>query len=1036
MERLNVLLNKCVKSGVLLAATLPLVLTGCQDEEFGYTKYDVLNSKYAKEFAESFGDIDPNHTWNTATRASIDVEINFDGAYTVKVYTANPRYSENNAYLVGQFDNVEMGSHTFLCDMPATVECAYVGLIDYEGNRMILPAEVVMGKASVEFGSKQTRAVYNGTEPFTYGPSTNHVITTINDIRTPLATLPEQVNNTGKVSQNFEYISMGPFELAPIYSITSNQGGRYNYDMSNDEKNRVFGERLGVYTYDRQGNIVKESDGSIKITWVWHMNRGVLSDDLLSLTSGTWYEAHKKNEDANTWHNMYWFQNNIRYNSDAERDARESYCVWSGSDFKSEYDKIRTQGISLNLPSGTRFGFVLDTDHGNVFSNSSYNLDEGRPSAPDPNVPDHIKDTYAATFHADNNLYLAFEDWGYSSEWHDNDFNDLVLKLIPTGDYHTPLIIDKDVETDPIIYIVACEDLGGTFDWDFNDVVFGIEHVSGQKEARIKLLAAGGTLPIAIKYYGTKNDGNTYRDVKFVNLNKTSDDNEDKTRYLHHAFGTDHSIPVNVGAQNGVNHDPIYSEKFDVVNPYAFSVLDGASQFIVRVEYDKDHNENTIHVPNFEEKKKVPQAFLIADPKWQWPTEHQKITEKYPEFENWVKNFSDKQNTNWTHTIWGNVREFNAIPSGAANMLDFNAVQYNGNIATITLSKDDDKMSRNSEYKLALMLAEEANAEFWYTPKGGSPTKIDATIAPNGTVQADKLTTFTISSDMVNIIKDSGNNGEVRITFSNPAEGKVLLANWYKVGTKLPSNIEVLSPITLDLNATAALVYTTENQESPVTFTSANNTIVSVDENGIVTGRAVTNDTGVAITLRQASSEHYAAAEATIYVKVKSLLIDETNALCNENNKIGDWEVLGSEEFKRWNSVAANSSVSGSPYFDMDIDKENKKGYGNSSVNYLEYVKLDGYDVLKIALKTKGNGKPRFLFNRETDKGTIFEVSTTQNTDYLIVDDQYKDWTDAGIMLYYVNLRSIKQKFNCVHLNAIKADAELHERVKVIRKSN
>lgn len=986
--------NRSVVKALVLASSLSLALTSCQDEEFGYDISDIRNAKYAKDFVATFGDVDPNHTWNTATRASITVDINFDDIYTVKVYTANPRYPENNAYLVGQFDNVESGSHTFLCDMPATVECAYVGLIDCDGNRMILPAEIIMNRASVEFGTKQTRTVYNGDTPFIYGSSSNYVITTIDDIRTPLATLPEQTNNTGKVSQNFEYISMGAFELAPIYSITSNQGGRYSYDLTQEEKNNVFGERLGVYTYDSQGNVVREN-GSIKITWVWHMNRGVLNNDLTALTAGTWYQAHKQNENADAWHDMYWFQNNIRYSSDQERDARENYCVWNGSTFKSGYDKIRTQGISLNLPSGTRFGFVLDTDHGNVFSNSSYNLDEGSPSG---NALDHIKDTYAATFHANNTLYLAFEDWGYSSEWHDNDFNDLVLKLIPSGNNHTPLIIDKDVETDPIIYIVACEDLGGTFDWDFNDVVFGIEHVSGQKEARIKLLAAGGTLPIALKYKGMKNGVPTDRDVQFLDL--TKNDNSAKTRYLHAAFGTESDIPVNVGAKNGVNHDPVYSYPFEVENPYAFSVLDGASQFVVHVEYLDKSSQNTIHVPNYEEKKKVPQAFLIADPKWQWPSENQFIVDKYPEFSNWVTNFSAQNNTNWTHTIWGNVREFNAIPSGAANMLDFGAVQYNGNVATITLSKDDDKMTTNSDYKLAIMLAEEATAEFWYTPANGTFTKIDANIAPNGVVQAEKLTTFTISSDMVNLIKGSGNNGEVKITFSSAAQGKVLLANWYKVGTKLPSNIEVQTPLVLNLNDEAALVYTTENQESPVTFSSENDAIVSVDQNGVVTGRAVTNTTGVKITLHQASSEHYAAADAYVYVKVI-------------NNQVPVATVdLDDSMFHTWSGAANNAVITNmSPEIAFSLNTSTDMIYGWSNVNYLAYADLTSANVLVI---TASAGVPRLLFNRTENEGSI-SVEIPRDSKY----EQVVDNVD-GSKSYIIDLAKIKEKDGFVHLHAIK----------------
>lgn len=835
--------------GVVALALLP----SCQDEDFGYTTDEIRLDAYNRNFKEVFGEVDPDHNWSTASQLNLSVKVGFEGEYTVKVYTANPRYPENNAYLVGQYDNISAGEHNFLCDLPATIECAYVGLIDGEGNRMILPAQIAMNKASVEFGANaQTRTVYSGSTPFTYRASDNKVVTTIDDIRTPLSTLPEQVNNTGKVSQNFEYVSMGAFDISPIYSITSNRGGVYDYSMSNDDKNACFGERLGIYTYNQQGQLVKDGSGNIVVTWIWHMNRGVLDNNMTAVTSGTWYEAHKTGEAADSWHQMYWFENNIN-GSDEEREAREQFCVWKGSNFKDGYDKIRTDGIHLDIPSGTRFGFVLDTDHGNVFSNSSYNIDAGSPSG---NTLDHIKDTYAATFHTNNTLYLAFEDWDYANEWHDNDFNDLVLKLVPSNGSYNPLIIDKDSEVDPIIYIVACEDLGGTFDWDFNDVVFGIEHVSGQDKARIKLLAAGGTLPISLIY---ENNG-TANEILFDNLK----DSNGNTTDLHAALDAETTQPVNVNATGGISHDPVYSKEFPV-GRYDFTVLDDAAKFKIKVVYGANNVQKDVHVPDYDEKQKIPQAFLIADPKWEWPTEHERITSKYPEFETWVTNWRNGQN--WTHTIWGNVREFNTIPSGASNLFSFNdAVTYNGNVATIVLSKDDDKMSRNSNYKLAIMLAEEANAEFWYQVNGQT-TKID--VAPNGMVQSEKLTTFSISSDIVNLIKNSDQNGKLTLTFGDgvQAQGKVLLANWYKVGTLLDSKLEVKSPITIDLNATAALVYTTENQESPVTFSSSDNTTVAVDENGNVTGRAVGTAT---ITLHQAASEHYAAADNTIEVIVRN----------------------------------------------------------------------------------------------------------------------------------------------------------------------
>lgn len=51
-----------------------------------------------------------------------------------------------------------------------------------------------------------------------------------------------------------------------------------------------------------------------------------------------------------------------------------------------------------------------------------------------------------------------------------------------------------------IEWIIACEDLGSSGDYDFNDVVFSVSYANDTKTLYIKPLAAGGTLPIDLCY--------------------------------------------------------------------------------------------------------------------------------------------------------------------------------------------------------------------------------------------------------------------------------------------------------------------------------------------------------------------------------------------------------------------------------------------------------------------------------------------------------------------------------------------------------
>ncbi len=881
--------SRNILSAAALSAVALALLPSCQDEEFGYSKEDIRKSVYDREFEKVFGQIDPNQTWNTASQVSLNVTVNFPGEYTVKVYTANPRYPDNCAYLAGQYDHITAGDHTFLCDLPATVDCAYVGLIDADGNRMILPAELTEHKGRVEFGNNtMTKAVMPCSEPFSVEKA-DKLVWTLTDLKAPLNTLPEMVNNTGKVTQNFEYVSMGSFTLYPVYCITSNNGGAGGDD---------FGEKLGIYTYDDWGHVIKNEDGSIKVTHIWHMNRGHVNtvDGVTSWDqiNGTWFEAHNSN--TNNWDQKLWFADTFEY-------SNASNTVWdsNANEFVSGYDKIRTEGIKVSLKSGTRFGFALKTDHGYVYSNSLYNLDEGGVGT-DNLTPDHIRDTYAATFHDNGNLYLAFEDWGYGAWGHDCDFNDVVLRLLPTNGYN-PIIIDKDMDANPMLYIVACEDLGGTFDWDFNDVVFGIEHVSGQTKARVKLLAAGGTLPVSLKFCDNENE----YDITFGSENLTD---------LHAAFDAETGQPVNVEASYGVTRDPIYSNEFSV-NENSFNILEDAQNFRICVTYKDGTSQNEIHVPVKDGVTRVPQAFLISDPTWKWPIELQDIRNKYKDFEAWVSNM----HTNWTETSWGLVRENGAIPSYANNILTqfYGVLGFGEN--NITFPIKHDQMGYNATYKLVVMVSESAVASF----KDGNGNKISA--LADGNLTADRYITFTLNPDVVKVIKDQQKDGLMTITFDHvvTAESNPLMALfWYEASAKPSPNLAVSSDheIVMSVGETSPIRYATDNRETDVRFTSNNQSVAMVDENtGIISGVSIGDAT---ITVSQSGSEHFnAATSININVKVmeKSVISLTTERL--------ELSTFDSSHNSAAIQYATNNAASAVTFLSSDENVATVDAYGN-----------------------------------------------------------------------------------------------------------
>lgn len=785
---------------ILIAASAVAMLAGvssCSDYDNGY---DDKTLAYKESFIEAFGTIDPNHTWNMAQSCTVDVTINLPGVFTVKVWTADPRMKGTNSYLLGKYENVQSGStQSFQCDIPSTVETAYVGAIDEDGNRFVVSADVKNGKVKATIGAEGSRLVVGATGgTIEVSKAEDKLELKAEEVLHPTDRLPEFVNNTGKVTQNFEYYSQGPFTIYPIYTITGNKGS-----------NEALGERIGIYIVDKDGNPGKTQ-------WVWQpLNNG----------SYDWIEAYKVDGDGSA----YW---------SGGIDPKSFFeYLQANKVFMDKYTRIRTEGITINIPEGTRFGFVIDAAGGGpYYSNSEYNGDHGSPYN-GSTTTDDINDTYAATFIYDDMLYLAFEDWYYGAPGHDNDFNDVVFRF--KDDITRPLIIDKDVDDNPMQYIVACEDLGGSFDWDFNDVVYGIEHVSGQTTARIKLLAAGGTLPVHITYDN--------KDIYFNNpYGVTCTD-------LHQAFGVEQDVPVNVGIYQT---EAVYSHPF-TVDANAFSISTDAQKFKIHVSY-KDGSEGAdIGVPSHSGME--PQAFLVADPNWKWTNEFQPITSKYPDFSDWVKNLENKE---WCSSVWGLKST-----SAGDNLLEIPyAVSFDGNVATANLPNQAfPEENKNNEYIITVLA--KADAVLTFVDPSGNPLQV----VVDGSIKANQRTFFTLSPDVTKKIRDFNNNGDnckMIITFAKGVVAKDMLV---ELSNRVGKDVVSASKSDPELTANEIVMkygqdYTVRynsKSKGACTFESLNTNVLRVDDRGNLTRVAIGKTT---IVVTQAAYGDY--KEAVTYVPV------------------------------------------------------------------------------------------------------------------------------------------------------------------------
>ena len=420
-----------------------LTLAGCSDYDNDGNPYNEKAAKFEESFYEAFGNIDSEQDWNLAERVTVTVTT--QTASNIKIYAL----IGNQYTIVGDYEGVT-GTRKLGVDVIEGTRALIVS--DGRTAQMCTPGDEVL------FNAIGTRTTYSGNgyveESKLTGDVDNlgdgktypqYVYMAETDYNKLMEHVPENKPNLNKVTANFSYVSNGSFIIYPYYWNTKS----YN--------------TIGLYYYDEQGNRV---DVDI-------------------------YTNRKSNPGEDS---------ELMYEDNGE---------YKSTDNKQESGKVaRGLGIRVDIPKGIKFGMYLkktdtathngvhETKNYEFFSESVLNdpallgngvkVDEtGKMIQVEGKYP-----CYASSFSIGEEMFFGFEDWP-NDGWVDGklsdfDFNDIVftIKGIP------PFIINEEPKT----WVLACEDLGGTFDRDYNDVVFKVEHTSGQPVAHVTPLAAGGTL--------------------------------------------------------------------------------------------------------------------------------------------------------------------------------------------------------------------------------------------------------------------------------------------------------------------------------------------------------------------------------------------------------------------------------------------------------------------------------------------------------------------------------------------------------------
>ena len=236
----------------------------------------------------------------------------------------------------------------------------------------------------------------------------------------------------------------------------------------------------------------------------------------------------------------------------------------------------------------------------------------------------------------DGGVYFMSYKWrgmtlmGVEDVGKDGDMNDIIFVIDGAEPDNIMINVPSDSEVAHQSAILACEDLGNSYDHDFNDLVLEVSHVAGQSKAHIRPLAAGGTLKMELFYNDKPLNGG---------------------KHINEWFGvSDHRRFLNV---YGSITEPGETIEIDVDPDFRFAwAEDGKvnmSGFKVLVHHEDGVERHTVEAPYAENPGdiKYPQMILV-DGSWIWPEEEEPIHVAYPDFKKWV---ADRNTTG----IWDNV---------------------------------------------------------------------------------------------------------------------------------------------------------------------------------------------------------------------------------------------------------------------------------------------------------------------------------------------------------------------------------------------
>jgi len=629
------------------------------------------SEEYARKFIKEFGVYDMQHDWNAAARYRLSLSPQAGReASTITLYTSQP--GTDGCRMIAQYPASQQ-SLTF--DMPKTSEYVYYEFADANshivssGYHSLRNETLSTGRASrstdectatIGDGIKPGNVV--SASPWTFPEKTQQFWRKLlGDQRFEEA---RDSNTPIKATEVFKtYMIDGkqteqgtPQSIEYMIKLVSKNIGTFGEDICNVTK---FREKL----HPENGvEYIMEEDGPATLTYfygatihynklgylyykdgatdeeIMHAPRFIIIDDAQphhNLTYGNNPTVAGTNQFTGGMHTSTIMEFYEDYLTTGENSWVADSKYITGTKHKlvyfgegNEFEKGHPG--SYIFPAGTHIVFFIIKAVGeeeNTPWRRSYSL---------PRLNEIMNYT---TTHGDkcgvspsltepNTDFVTYNWYGYTmmgiEDGVDHDVNDMMFFVnAKIKDDHI-IDMEEDPEPEAQSWLLAVEDLGNIGDFDFNDLVVKISHVSGDGHITVEPLASGGTLPIRLFY--KDNDAHIGADKNLSHINQW--------------FGLDSwNEPVNAGSHT------LDAQKIEIPVGEDFTmsssplVIEGNRMggFYVKVNHKPAQDWWTDGVVDIAapQQGNVPQMLCLPGD-WAWPVEGTNIRDAYPQIGAWI----------------------------------------------------------------------------------------------------------------------------------------------------------------------------------------------------------------------------------------------------------------------------------------------------------------------------------------------------------------------------------------------------------------